>query len=320
MRRVLWSQTRLWLGIFLLCLPLVLAGQELSKRLILKDGSYQSCTRYEIKGDRVRYLSSERGEWEEIPKSLINWPATEKYEKDRSSGASTPEAAALDKELAEEHAEQEARSPEVVPGLRLPEDGGIFLLDTYNSAAQLVPLEQNNSGQLNPDRKGNILRATINPLAGNKQLVEIKGSHAEVQSHVTVPSIFMSLDLQDPEQAALPYDRFKIVRMQTKGDKRIVGDVKVAVYGKVSQEGNFVPVTTQRMTGGWIKVSPTESLTNGEYAVVEMLGTEGMNLMVWDFGVNPNAGRNTTAWGADPKAQPEPITDQPVQLKKRQDQ
>ena len=307
-------------------LALLTQAQDLAKRLILKDGSYQSVTKYEVKGDRVRYLSAERGEWEELPKAMVDWPATEKYAKDRASGASTPEAVALDNELEAERRAEEARSPHVAPGLQLPEEGGVFLLDTYESRPELVPIDQR-GGSINKNMKGNILRAAVNPVASAHQTVEVPGKHAPVQSHVTVPSLYINIDRGEETEtdaaieqiqkkdALPPPDRFRIVRLEAKGDKRVVGDIKVAVYGKISQEAKFAPTTSQPMTGGWVKVTPTEALATGEYAVVEMLGKEGMNLYVWDFGVNPSAPANTVAFKSDPSAESKP--DQPIELQKR---
>jgi hypothetical protein len=301
----------------------LLCAQQLYKRLILKDGSYQSVSQYEIKGDRVRYLSAERGEWEEMPKSLVDWAATEKFDKDRSAGSSIPEAAALDNELAADRAAEQLRSPQVAPGLRLPDDEGVFLLDNFKGEPQLVPVDQN-TGDVNKNTKNNILRAAINPISSAKQTIEVSGSHATVQAHALAPALYINYGADtggdSPASASgsadLPYDRFKIVRMQTKGGKRIVGDIKIAIYGKVKQEQKLVPTTAQRLTGGWIMVMPTESLDPGEYALVEMLGKEGLNLFVWDFGVNPNAPVNGAAWRPS-AAQPVEKTDKEVELEKR---
>lgn len=315
----------------LLFAPRVLQAQDLAKRIILKDGSYQSVTKYEIKGERVRYLSAERGEWEELPKSLVDWPATEKYEKDRASGAPTPEAAELDKELEADRQAEEARSPHVVPGLQLPEEGGVLLLDTYQSQPELIPIDQR-SGGVNKNTKGNILRAAVNPIASAHQTVEVPGKHAPVQSHVTVPALYINIDRGEEteadaamaqaklgdakkEDSVPPTERFRIVRLEPKGDKRVVGDIKIAVYGKISQDAKFVPTTTQPMTGGWVKITPSESLATGEYAVVEMLGKEGMNLYVWDFGVNPGAPANLVAFKPDPTGTQS--KSEPIELQKR---
>src|SRR5271166_7208308 len=166
-------------------------AQTQARRLILKDGTYQSVTKYEVHGDRVRYFSAERGEWEEVPKSLIDWDATDKFEQGRLEGKLAPEAVELDKELEAERKAEQARSPQVAPGLRLPDEGGIFLLDTYENQPQLSELQQS-GGELDKNTKSNILRAAINPLAGVKQTIELPGTHARIQSHTSVPSLYIT--------------------------------------------------------------------------------------------------------------------------------
>src|SRR6267154_2111452 len=318
----------------LFAFPCSFSAQELAKRLFLKDGSYQLVTKYETKGDRVRYLSAERNEWEELPSSLVDWTATEKYEKDRAAGAAVPQAEELDKQVETELERGEAPLPQVAPGLRLPEDSGVFLLDTFQGQPRLVELKQT-EGDINRNTKGNIFRGAINPIASAKQTVELEGEHAAIHAHVAVPSIYInvedepsnrppsgetasakpsepSLDApraeregpqqpQQPVQPLVPFDRFRIVRAKVKGGKRIVGDIKRAVNGKVSQDQSYVKTTIDRVTGGWLKLTPTETLAPGEYVLVETKGNEGMNLYVWDFGVNPNAPANANPWKPDVK-------------------
>ncbi len=316
------------LSIALLGVPQV-AG-ETTKRLILKDGSYQAVTKYEVQGVRVRYRSADRGEWEELPKDLVDWKATDEFNANRARAAESPEARELDQEFEAELKAQEARTPEVAPGLRLPEDGGVVLLDTFKSEQQLVEISQN-GGELNRNRGRNILRGAINPVASQKQSIELQGLHASVQSHQARPLIFISPPVDDanasatgttaaheaaqpkPEQNA---DRFRIVHVEVKKTSRVVGSVKIAIYGKVSQEQKFVETKNEPVSGGWMKLTPANDLAPGEYAVVEMLGKEGMNLYVWDFGVNPNAPANLSAWKALPAKQPAKPAE-PVKLEKR---
>ncbi|MGC2819721.1 MAG: hypothetical protein WA198_08555 [Candidatus Sulfotelmatobacter sp.] len=301
------------------------SAQQLASRLILKDGSYQSVTKYEVKGDRVRYYSAEREEWEELPSSLVDWPATEKYEKDRAAAPAIPEAALIDKESSADRAAEEARLPQVAPGLRLPELSGMFLLDNFKGQPQLVEVQQG-EGVVDRNSKSNILRGVV---ASGKETIELDGGHAAVYSHVAVPSIYIKLDddsdqappagetasdkpslpsldapraePQQPEQAAAA-ERFRIVRLKVKNGKRIVGEMKRASTGKVSQEEDSLKSTTDHVGTGWLKLTPTQDLAPGEYAVVEMKGDQGMNLFIWPFSVNPNGPANANPWTPDVKA------------------
>jgi len=296
------------------------AAQDTPHRLILKDGSYQLVTKYEVKGDRVRYYSSEREEWEELPNALVDWPATDKFEKDRT--ATAPEAVQLDKELEQERQLEEAQLPQVAPGLRIPEPSGVFLLDNFQSEPQLVELNQS-AGDVNRNTKGNILRGALNPIASQKQTIELEGAHATIQSHVSVPTIYINIEEgpdrhatvdperpprpeqpQQPEKAIVPFDRFRILKVDVKGNKRVVGDIKRQVTGKVSQEQHAVKATTSGLRGGWLKVTPAEALVPGEYALVEMGEKDTMNLYVWDFGVNPKAPANPNPWKPNAKTTP----------------
>ena len=278
-------------------------AQQKTKRLILKDGSYQSVVKYEIQGNRVHYLSAERYEWEDIPSSLVDWEATKKYEADLASGKLTtkPEETPEEKE---EREREEANSLEIAPGLRLPGSGGVFLFDQYQGKPELAEIMQNGS-EVNEVRKGaskNAVRPTLNPLASTKQTFELKGAHAQIQSHVPRPTIYVDID-EGPLNDVPLSDRFRIVRATTKNGARIVGNLKITATGKTSEQNTVIPARVEKLdTGEWVKVTPTGDLAPGEYAVAEMLGTNEMNLYVWDFGVNPNAPANPGPWTPAEKA------------------
>ncbi len=271
------------------------------KRLVLSDGSHQAVIKYQIIGDRVHYLSAERYEWEDIPSSLVDWDASRKFAAEVA--AEDTRAREIDEEGKKEQEEEDANAPTVSPGIKLPPTGGIYLLDVYQNKPELNELAQSGA-DVKTHKTGNILRATINPIASAKQTIELTGAHAKIQSHVGDPFIYVFLDAE----ADSPYtsdptkqqDHWRIVKMDEKKGNRLVGNINIAVYGKVKQNAQFAPVEVTPVSGRWIKITPQGQLPPGEYALVEWLGQDGINRFVWDFGVNPNAAPNSGVWRAQP--------------------
>ncbi|MGH9492871.1 MAG: hypothetical protein ACRD2K_05170, partial [Terriglobales bacterium] len=275
------------------------------------DGGYQSFSKCEVVGERVRYLSAERYEWEEIPNSLVDWGATAKYEQARQAGEVSREGLRIaGGEDESDRRAQEARTPQVAPGVRLPDTGGAFLLDSFQGKPELVELSQN-GGEINQQRGKNVLRAALNPFAGSKQSIELKGARAQVQVHVSRPVIYLNVEPGEisavesgegsqAEATARPVpalaSRYRIARVSRKKDSRVIGNLKVAFTGKLSQQQELVPSTAELFSGPWVRLTPLQPLPPGEYAVVEMLGEKEMNLYVWDFGLDPAAPESSFVW------------------------
>lgn len=279
------------------------AAQQQSKykRLILNDGSYELIGRYEIRDGRVRYFSSERNGWEEIPYDLVDWVATEKYAAQESHDASARKTQALDR-AAEERRGEEAQEPTVAAGLKIPSPDGVYLLDVYQNNPELIRLAQNGA-DLNKNVKKNILRGIISPVAGSKQTVELKGTHAAVQSHVPTPSIYFSIDTSDPltdYTSETAKDHLRIVRCEPKDGNRVVTAFDIAIYGKVKQRSEFIEAQVEPVSQYWVKVEPSAALPAGEYALVEIDSKGAMNQFVWDFGIDPAAPPNASAMEATP--------------------
>jgi len=302
-----------------------LPGLATNHRLILKDGSYQLVRKYEIVGDRVRYISLERGgDWEELPENLVDWDATRKWERDHANqpeedaSPAMKEAADIDKEEAAERAEQQARRPEVAKGLELPDEDGVFALDTFQNTPELVELVP---VDLALDAKNRHGLSTLNPLAGAKASLELEGQHAKVHLHVNDPSIYLALAASDNAEKVLshaltvstsgakevanrkhgahsPASGFAIVRADQRKAVRIVGAVHISPTGTVTQDENVIPAKVEVVPGKhWLKITPDQPLAIGEYALVEIISSSDINQSVWDFRIDPQLGDNEGSLG-----------------------
>jgi hypothetical protein len=277
-------------AVLVMLLGLAVPGTaQAGKRLILKDGSWQEVLQYEVAGDRTRYLSTRRREWEEVPSELVDWIATEKWNAQPMQAPPEDEAevpAGATQASATDFAEKSA----VVPGLELPSAGGVFILDIFSGQPSLVELIQV-PGALNRNAAG-IFNSAGGPRTPGKQLLKLRGLSARTQAHIELPQIFIKLADASPAQPIAPADRFRIVRMEPEKESRVLASITVTMMGKRSATQQFVPARVESFGEGWLKIVPREELKPGEYALVEMLDQNRCNSYVWDFGVDPHAPGN----------------------------
>ena len=87
-------------------------------RLYLKDGDYEIVREYQVLADRVRYYSTERGDWEEIPLELVDLDRTKKDAAERQ--------AAIEADAKEQDVEDKAIRAERKEAASVPVDPGVY--------------------------------------------------------------------------------------------------------------------------------------------------------------------------------------------------
>jgi len=272
------------------------------KKLVLKDGSFQLAREYQRNGERVRYFSSERGDWEEIPAAMVDWDATAKAE---------AAAAATENELLKKvHHEEEQRQREmplevdaslpVAPGIFLPPGEGLFVLEG-KSVTQLDQV----GAQIRTDKK-QLLKQVLSPIpvVPSKKNVEIPGAKAVRRINSERPEFYLREAPPDPDRvssirassrAGDGGPEIELVRLTVKGGKREIESIKSLFGQEVGEDRNSIGIQRWDIAQNVFRFTLAESLPAGEYAFAQVL-PDGLNLYVWDFGVDRKS--NESAKGA----------------------
>ena len=252
MRRVL-------LGFVLFLLPLAAANVK----LYTTDGDYQVVREYQVNGDRVRYYSADRNEWEEIPASLVDLKRTEKEAASREAD--------LDRRAREFDAEEQAARAERAELAKIPQDSGVYRIE--NEAVRTIPVADIT---VRASKGRNILRAvTPGRIIPGKQTVEVSGEHSANLVHENRPEFYFRLGKQES---------FGLVQLTPGKGLRQIEEVEIEpVTNENTETRTLVPIFTKQLTGDdFYKVWPQEPLKPGEYAWIEY--TEGkVDLRAWDF-------------------------------------
>jgi hypothetical protein len=266
------------------------------KKLILKDGNYHLVSSYERNGERVRYFSVERSEWEELPAALVDWDATAKAEAEMR-GASAALVEKVHKQEIASRAEAVVdidASLQVTPGVFLPPGEGMFVLED----GHVFQLEQAGS-ELRRDKK-RYLEQMISPipLVPGKQNVQLPGKRAKLRIAAKNVEFYLREAPPDPDRAT-PIQKssrpgesgpeMELVRAVVKGSNRQLESIQ-SLFGREGiPDRKTIPVQRWEIAPTVFRFTLGATLEPGEYALAEIL-PDGMNLFVWDFGVDAAPG------------------------------
>jgi hypothetical protein len=241
-------------------------------KLYLKDGTYQVTREYQVESDRIRYYSTERGEWEEIPKDLIDLAKTERERKAKTD--------VIVKEAREQDEEDRALRAQQKEISAIPMNPG-----AYYKQDQKVAALPSADYQIVTDKKRHALQVLSPvPLVPGKASVVIKGEHAAFLVREERPDFYVRLAKEE---------RFGIVSLTPKKNVRVVENISIAPVVKVAYEDRKQMETFEQDLGnGLYKVWPEKPLPPGEYALVEFSDSQDkddIELLIWDFARPPGA-------------------------------
>jgi hypothetical protein len=235
-------------------------------RLYLKDGSYQLTNQYEVKTDRVRYYSTERGEWEEIPLEMVDLARTKGEVKERQSQIESDAKAEAEERAAEHAARQQVAN--------LPTEPGVYYI--HDDKVEPVKVAES---KIVTNKKRSILRALSPiPLVPGKSTVELDGEHAPLRVTGNRPEFYFRLSNEE---------RLEIVKLTPKKDARVVMFLSILkIQDERMVDETLQKIETFKKQEGELlyRIWPEKPLDPGEYAVIEY--TEGKaNPQIWDFSV-----------------------------------
>ncbi len=238
-------------------------------RLYLKDGDYQIAREYKVEGDRVRYYSVERADWEEIPLDLVDLKKTESELKRREE--------AVKEEVAVLAAEDKAERETAKELARVPQEPGVYLVS--GDQLKTIPLAESKvAGQT---KKRSILKVMSPiPIVAGKGTLEVDGEHSPNLVTTDRPEFYIRLTREE---------RFGILRMgEHKGNRVVEKLTTVPVTKEIIEEQDEVQVFRKQAGDSLYKIWPMKPLEPGEYAVVEYTAAldGSLNIQVWDFGFN----------------------------------
>ena len=235
-------------------------------KLYLKDGGYHLVREYQVQSDRIRYFSTERGDWEEIPKELVDLEKTEREHKQKAE-----QTARSTRELDEEEKAERALAKEVAA---IPMESGAF----YKPAEQVRPLKLADF-QIITDKKRRVLQyLSPVPLIAGHATVVIKGEHSTFGIEDKRPEFYLRLAKEE---------KFGIIRLTPRKGMRVVENISIVPVSHESVEDRKQMDTfEQQMAGDLYKVWPEKPLEPGEYALMEYADSgdqEEIQLLIYDF-------------------------------------
>jgi hypothetical protein len=245
-------------------------------KLFLKDGTFHLVRSYEIKGDRVRYWSVERSAWEEIPAEIVDWDATHKGEDEAAARRREIDAniKAFEKKQVVADIDVDA-SLEITPGVFLPGGVGLFVVEGKSIAALSQAQAES---KLNKKRLFAQVLVPI-PVVPSQHKVELPGERAALRVTADQPEFyFRTADAREPQ--------VQLVRAKVKRKIREIGAVDTNVVGLSSTKVNTIALERWEAARGVYRFTLEQRLEAGEYAFIEFIPGEGMDLYVWDFGVD----------------------------------